>query len=446
MDTVLFIVEALVVVGAILMGTRASGVGLGLWGGFGVFVLVFIFQEDPGTIPTDAVFIVLTVVLAAAAMQAAGGIDWMVSIAAKIIESRPQQIVFIAPLVSFVFCLGAGTGNILFPLLPVIYDVSYANKIRPSRPLALAVVASGIALAASPVAAAMAAMTTLTDVEPYNFNLVHVLAITIPASLVGIVAAAFFTRHLGAELEDDPEYQRRVAAGELDPPDKADATAGELASTSTGRLSAIFFLVGVGMILVLGLFSDLRPTISGANGSEPISMTTTIEIIMFTVGTLIVLFCHPKSSDIPNQSIFTAGVVSAIALFGLAWLTDTFIAAHEDAIVDTIGNWVADYQFIFAIAVALVAALTTSQSTATRTIVPIGLAAGLSVGVVAGMWPAIGAVFVLPTNGGQIAAVNFDRTGTTTLGTKLVDHSFFLPLMAMLIPAVVFGAILGTFF
>jgi anaerobic C4-dicarboxylate transporter-like protein len=446
MDTFLFIVEALVVVGAILMGTRASGVGLGLWGGFGVFVLVFIFQEDPGSIPVDAVFIILAVVLAASAMQAAGGIDWMVSIAARILQQRPQQIVFLAPLVSFVFCLGAGTGNILYPLLPVIYDVSYANKIRPSRPLSLAVAASGIALCASPVAAAMAAMTTLTDVEPYNFDLVHVMAITVPASLVGIVAASFFTRKLGKELEDDPEYQRRLAAGEIDPPEAATSTAGELASTSTGRLSAIFFLLGVAVILVLGMFTDLRPTVSGDGGSEPISMTLTIEIVMFTVGTLIMLFCRPNSADIPQQSVFTAGIVSAIALFGLAWLTDTFITAHEDEIVDTIGNWVDNWEFIFAIALALVAALTTSQSTATRTIVPIGLAAGLSVGVVTGMWPAIGAVFVLPTNGGQIAAVNFDKTGSTTLGHNLLDHSFLAPLLAMLIPACIAGVIIGSFF
>jgi anaerobic C4-dicarboxylate transporter DcuB len=445
MDTLLFVVEALVVIGAILMGTRSSGVGLGLWGGVGVFVLVFVFQENPGSIPIDAVFIVLVVVLAASVMQASGGIDWMVSVAAGIIASRPRQIVFIAPLVSFVFCIGAGTANILYPLLPVIYDVSYESKVRPSRPLSLAVVASGVALCCSPVAAAMAAMTTLTDVEPHNFDLVHVMAVTIPACLVGIVVAALVVSRMGPELEDDPEFQRRLAAGELAPAAEAKAASADVAaSTPQGRLSALIFLAGVAAILFFGLFPDLRPSVTTEGVSQPISMTVTIQILMFTAGALIVLFCKPKVSDVPSQSVFDAGIVSAIALFGLAWLTDTFITAHEDAILDTIGGWVTDVQILLAVALFFIAALTTSQSTATRTIVPIGLAAGVSAGVVTGMWPAVGGVYALPTNGTQIAAANFDRTGSTTLGTKLLDHSFFVPMMALIIPTIAVGLVIGS--
>ena len=157
-------------------------------------------------------------------------------------------------------------------------------------------------------------------------------------------------------------------------------------------------------------------------------MTTTIVLLMFVVGVLILFIGKPKVATVPDQSVFKAGMISAIALFGIAWLTATFISAHEEYIISTIGEWVTSWPFIFALAVFLVAALTTSQSTATRTIVPIGLAAGLPAGVVTGMWAgALGGVYTLPANGTQIAAANFDLTGTTKLGTKLLDHSFFVP-------------------
>jgi anaerobic C4-dicarboxylate transporter len=185
MDAVLFILEAAVVLGAIIMGTRAGGVGIGLWGGLGTAVLVFVFGEAPGDPPGSAMLIILAVVTSAALMQAAGGIDWMVAMAARVIESHPRQITVVAPLVTFAFCIGSGTGNIIYPLLPVIYDVSYRNHIRPARPLTVTVVQSGMALAASPVSAAMAAMLTLTDVPPYNLGLTQILSITLPASVIG---------------------------------------------------------------------------------------------------------------------------------------------------------------------------------------------------------------------------------------------------------------------
>src|SRR5215212_7754549 len=213
-----FVLEAIVVLGSIVMGTRAGGVGVGLWGGLGTFVLVFIFGEAPGEPPAAALAIILAVVTAAALMQAAGGIDWMVAMAAKVIEKHPKQITLIAPLTAFAFSVGAGTSNIIYPLLPVIYDVSYKNHIRPSRPLSLTVVQSGMALAASPVSAAMAAMLTLTDVGPYDFGLTEILAITIPSCVVGIVVTSFVVNHLGKELDDDPEVQARIASGALAAP------------------------------------------------------------------------------------------------------------------------------------------------------------------------------------------------------------------------------------
>ena len=286
--TVSFVLEAIVVLGAIVMGTRAGGVGVGLWGGLGTFVLVFIFGEAPGEPPAAALAIILAVVTTAAMMQAAGGVDWMVAMAAKVIESRPKQITLIAPLTAFLFSIGAGTSNIIYPLLPVIYDVSYKNGIRPSRPLTVTVVQSGIALAASPVSAAMAAMLTLTDVAPYNLGLTEILAITIPACVIGIVVTSLVTNRMWKDLDDDPEVQAKITSGELAsrhapsprrPPvravlgtrtraDQAGAAGGaepasttpQLTYTSQGRNSAMVFFAGVLAIVFFGLFPDLRPS------------------------------------------------------------------------------------------------------------------------------------------------------------------------------------------
>jgi anaerobic C4-dicarboxylate transporter DcuA/anaerobic C4-dicarboxylate transporter DcuB len=440
----LFALEALVVIGAIVMGTRSSGVGLGVWGGVGVAVLVFVFGLTPGSPPIDAILIIIAVILAASTMQVAGGIDWMVVQAANAIKSHPKQVTLIAPLMSFVFCLGAGTGNIVYPLLPVIYDVSYRQKIRPERPLAMTVVVSGIALACSPVSAAMAAMITLTDVAPYDFSMVEVLSVTVPAALIGIFLTSLVMNRYGKELEDDPEYQARVADGRL--AHLADGAEHELTFTKSGRNAAYIFLAGVVVIVIFGLFPDIRPQMPGEEGAlEPISVTTIIEMVMFVVAALIMLVSKPEPKDVPESSVFKAGIVSAVALFGLAWLTDTFIVAWETQIVDTVGGWVTDWQSVFFIGVFLVAALTTSQSTATRTIVPIGLAVGLSPAVVSAMWAGgFAGVFTLPTNGSQIAAANFDATGTTKLGTKLLDHSFIIPVLVLGVTTALPGVIIAN--
>jgi anaerobic C4-dicarboxylate transporter DcuA/anaerobic C4-dicarboxylate transporter DcuB len=231
------------------------------------------------------------------------------------------------------------------------------------------------------------------------------------------------------------------------PPAEPASSASSLTYTKEGRNSALVFLFGVIAIVILGLFPNLRPSFEVEGEAVSIDMTTTIVLVMFVVGTIILFVGRPDVKTVPDQSVFKAGMISAIALFGIAWLTATFISAHEDYIIETVGAWVTDWRFLFALAVFIVAALTTSQSTATRTIVPIGLAAGLPAGIVTGMWAgALGGVYTLPANGTQIAAANFDLSGTTKLGTKLVDHSFFIPMLIMSVVTIAVGAVIGGVF
>ncbi|QDZ15281.1 anaerobic C4-dicarboxylate transporter family protein [Humibacter ginsenosidimutans] len=443
MDVVKLVVELLVVIAAIFMGTRTSGIGLGVWGLVGVFVLVMFFGEAPGAAPVDAVFIVITVITAASVMQAAGGIDWMVSVAAKAIRSRPKSVVFLAPAMSFLFTVGAGTGNIFYPLLPVIYETSYSQNIRPERALSVSAVASQVGILCSPVSAATASMVVL--LAPHGFDLGKLLLIMWPASVVGMFLASLFMMKHGKELDDDPEFQRRLAEGKVKPPEKAELK--KLPWQAT--VSAAIFLFGVLVIVFFGLFENLRPLVPGADGKPtPLGVTTIIEMTMGVVAALIFVICRVKSSEVPKQSTFPAGIVGAIALFGIAWLANTFIAANQTLIVNGLGAMVQGSSafvgaLLFALALFLVAALTTSQSSATNAIVPIGLTIGLSASLIAGLWPAAMGIYTLPANGSQVATVAFDQTGSTHMGKFVVDHSFQLPNLIYIVSAMIVGTLLS---
>ena len=291
----------------------------------------------------------------------------------------------------------------------MINEVAYANKIRPERALAGSTVANALGITSSPVAAAMA--TLLPLVEVYNYDLIDVLLITIPASIVGIFAMSVVMSRHGKDLDDDAEYQRRLAAGEMQPP----APPAEIVLLPYAKRSVAIFLAGVAAICVFGFVEGIRPTVAAEGGGvEPMSVTPLIQMIMLTAAALILVLCHVKATDVPGTPIFRSGMVAMIALFGIAWMADTFIANNEDAIVKALGGLAEQWPFMIAIAIFLVAALTTSQSAATRTMVPLGLALGIGAGYMIAMWTAVVGVLFLPANGTQIAAAEADTTGTTS--------------------------------
>ncbi|MGH3128670.1 MAG: anaerobic C4-dicarboxylate transporter family protein, partial [Gaiellaceae bacterium] len=421
---------------------RSGGIGLGLWGGVGTLVLVFLFGLDPGEPPTSAMLIIIAVISAAAAMQAAGGVDYMVQVASQALRARPKALNFVAPYVSYLLTILTGTSNTFFSIIPVINEVAYANKIRPERVLAGSTVANALGITSSPVAAATA--TLLPLVEVYGFDLIDVLLITIPASIVGVLAMSIVMSRHGKDLEDDEEYKRRVEAGEVQPP----AAASEIVLLPFAKRSVAIFLTGVAAICIFGLFEGIRPTVAAEGGGvEPISVTPLIQMFMLTAAALILILCHTKASDIPGTAIFKSGMVAMIALFGIAWMADTFIANNEDAIVQLLGDMAEKWPFMIAVAIFGVAALTTSQSAATRTMVPLGLALGMGAGYMIAMWTAVVGVLFLPANGTQIAAAEADTTGTTSLGKRVVDHSFQLPLqIAWIVTALVGIGIVWLFF
>ena len=170
MDVLLIALQGLVVIAFIALGARGGGISLGLWGGVGTLILVFVFGLDPGEPPVDAMLIIIAVISASAALQAAGGIDYLVLLAAKALRRNPRRVNFVAPYASYLLTVATGTGNTFFSLIPVIYEVSYANRIRPERALAGSTVASALGITSSPVAAAMATILPLLDAYEYTLS------------------------------------------------------------------------------------------------------------------------------------------------------------------------------------------------------------------------------------------------------------------------------------
>ena len=414
--------QFLVVLAAIWMGARSSGVGLGLWGAVGLLVLVAGFGINPTSPPIDVMLIILAVIMAASVMEAAGGIDFLVRIAERIIRANPKYVTIVAPLTTWTFTFVAGTGHIVYPLLPVIYETAHRSGIRPERPMAVATIASQQAITASPVAAATAAMIGLfADKGIAHWGLAQVLMICVPATLTGVVAAAIVSMFVGKDLKDDPEYQARLAAGQIPAP-QADT---ERAPLQPGaKLSAFIFLTGVALVVLFGFFPSLRQ-LPGAK--SPLAMPLVIEILMMSVAAIMLLLTKVPVDEVPKTATLRAGVVAVIGIFGLAWLGDSFIAAHKDVIVPAIGDWAKVAPWTFAFGLFLASVLLYSQAATTRALMPLGIALGIPPQFLIAMFPSVNGSFFIPTYGSLIAAINFDLSGTTKIGKYVLNHSFMIP-------------------
>ena len=439
--TVKILLEFAVVIAAILMGSRFGGVGLGLWGGAGVLVLSYAFGLPPTSPPIDVMLIILAVIMATSVMEAAGGIDWLVRVAEGLIRRNPKQITIVAPAVSWLFTLGAGTGHVFYPLLPVIHEVAHENGIRPERPIAVSTIASQQAITASPVSAATAAMIALFD--PAGIRLPGIIAIAIPATLIGVLVAALVQTRVGKELADDPEYQRRLSAGEIAPPRAGQATAERKELPKTARVSALMFLLGVALVVAAGLFPALRPAVLKAGKSVPLDMATTIQIVMLSMAALILAVTRVPAGNVPKTAASQAGVTAVVGIFGLAWLGDTFIKANEKLIIGQIGDLTAAHPVVFAAGLFFASVLLFSQAATTRALMPLGISLGLPPSTLIASWPAVNGYFFLPTYGTLIAAINFDRTGTTRIGRFVLNHSFMLPGLVATCTAVAVGLVMG---
>ena len=418
--------------------------------------------------------------LAASVMDAAGGIDFLVRIAERIIRANPKYVTIVAPLTTWSFTFVAGTGHIVYPLLPVIYETAHSNGIRPERPMAIATIASQQAITASPVAAATAAMIGLfTEKGLTQWGLPEIMMVCVPSTLAGVIVAAVVSMFVGKDLKDDPEYQARLKAGKVAAPNPPVETAAAAApaslrmqvaaagvgaidaavprSTGAGpggvpassarqplkpsaKPSALIFLVGVALVVLFGFFPGLR-TLPGAKSA--LGMPIVIEIVMMSVAALMLLVTKVEVEDVPKTATLRAGVVAVIGIFGLAWLGDSFIAANKDVIVPAIGDWAKAAPWTFAFGLFFASVLLYSQAATTRALMPLGMALGIPPQFLIAMFPSVNGYFFIPTYGSLIAAINFDLSGTTRIGKYVLNHSFMVPGIVATSTAVITGLALA---
>ena len=417
------LLQLLFVLVAIIIGARLGGIGLGVLGGLGLAVLTFVFGLEPTSPPIDVMLMIVAVIAAASCMQAAGGLDLMVKWAEKLLRKNPSKITLLSPLVTYIFTFIAGTGHVAYSVLPVIAEVATETKIRPERPLGIAVIASQQAITASPISAATVAL--LSMLSGYHISLMDILMISVPCTLIGVLAGAFCSLHVGKELAEDPEYLRRIANGEFTSDQYR--TKG-VENHRAALLSVVIFIAATIGIVLFGSMTELRPWFSLPDGSlRQMQMAHIIEILMLSAAALILLVTRTDGIKAVQGSVFSAGMQAVVAIFGIAWMGDTFIGGNMEELKGSIEHIVTEMPWLFGLALFVMSILLFSQAATIRAMLPLGIALGISPYMLIALFPAVNGYFFIPNYPTVVAAINFDRTGTTHIGKYILNHSFMMP-------------------
>lgn len=425
MGTALILLQFAIVLALIFKGARVGGIGLGIYGMVGVFILVFVFGMKPGNLPIDVMLIIVSVITAAAALQAAGGLDYLVGLAAKFLRKHPTHITYFGPLTTWLFCLVAGTAHTCYSLLPIISEIATNSKIRPERPLSVATIAASLGITGSPVSAATAAIISTDLLGGAGVELKDVMMICIPASLIAILVAAFVQNHIGKELVDDEVYKERVAKGIIDPEHDSKLIDEMIKNPNPrAKYAVVAFLLGVLMVVVFGSVPSLRPSFMVDGMLHRVTMPETIEIVMMSVAALILVVGKANVHDAVKGNVFGSGMNAMVAIFGIAWMGDTFFNGNLAFFKEHIANVVTQYPFLFAIALFFMSIMLFSQAATVRTLYPLGIGLGIAPLALVAMFPAVNGYFFLPNYPTTVAAINFDRTGSTHIGRFVVNHSF----------------------
>lgn len=421
--------EFLLLLAFLYVGSRFGGIGLGVVSGIGLAVEVFILRMPPGKAPVDVMLIILAVVTCASILEAAGGLKYMLQIAERILRKNPKRVTLLGPIVTYIMTFMLGTGHSVYSVMPIIADIALKNKIRPERPMAAASVASQLAITSSPLSAAvvfyLARITELPGLE--NVTLLNIISVTVPATFAGTIALSLYSLRRGKELEDDPEYQRRLQ----DPIWRERI----LSTTSTtlndvlpagAKTAVLLFLLSLITIVVIAMFPEIR-TVATGEKVKPISMSLIIQMMMLCFGGIILLATRTNPQTVPNGVVFKSGMVAAIAIFGIAWMSDTYFQYAMPQFKAGITEVVETYPWTFALALFVVSVVINSQAATAVMMLPVGIGLGLPAPLLVGLMPATYAYFFIPNYPSDIATVNFDVTGTTKIGKFYFNHSFMVP-------------------
>ncbi|MCC8359429.1 anaerobic C4-dicarboxylate transporter family protein [Salinimicrobium sediminilitoris] len=442
----MFWIEFAVLIVMILIGSQMKGIGLGVMGIFGLVIFVFGFHMKPSSPPLDVMLIIIAIVTTAATLQASGGLDYLVGLAEKVIRNNPSNVTFIAPFATYVLCLFAGTSHIVYSILPIISEVATKKRIRPERPLSASVIASHIALTGSPISACTAALVVILG---YPGALFDVMMISIPAGLLGTLAACFVVRKKGLELNEDPVFLEKMKNSEFAASIESSPKGSEKKVKAGAKNSVLVFSVAILLIVLAGAFPDLLPNFGPGEGDlvvkgdGTISMVTVICLITLSASAAMMLLTKTSAVTVTQVSLFSSMASATISVFGVVWMASTFMQNNSEIIKESLGSVVNAYPWTFAIALFALGIIMFSQAATVRTLVPLGISLGLSPLVLIASFPTVNSFYVLPGYPTLLAAINFDRTGSTKIGKYVINHSFNLPGFASTIVAVSVGFLLG---
>ena len=436
-------IELIILFACIVFGARLGGIGLGAMAGVGLLVFVFLFGLPPGGPPQSVLGMIIAVITALATMQAAGGLDYLVSLAEKIMRKRPQYITFVAPIVTYLLVLASGTAHVIYALLPVIAEVSRIGKVRPERPLSISVIAGFQGVIASPISAATVAMLGFLVVQ--GVSLPRLLAITIPSTFLGVVIGSLSVAWRGKDLDADAEYQKRLATGAVKTPQQS--TPIEQTNLFRARGSMLLFLLGIVLIVLIGIFPSLRPAYevagTGVTETDQVSMGMAIMIVMFAIAGLIMIVFKASPEAALKGTIMRSGITAIICILGISWLGSSFFEGNRNFIVGGISGLLQVYPWTFAIGMFVLSTMLFSQAATVAILMPVAVSLKIPASTLAALYPAANGIFFLPTYGTLLAAVSFDQTGTTKIGKYLLNHSFMLPGLVTTISTIIIALLLS---
>ena len=437
------ILQLLIVLGALWVGSRYGSLALGAISGIGLAILVFCFSLKPGTPPTDVIYIIIAAVTCAGIMQASGGMDWLIQIAEKMLRKHPDRITFLAPLTTFFLTVLVGTGHVVYTLMPIICDIALKKGIRPERPCGVASIASQVGITCSPIAAAVVAFVTISNENGFNISIPGVLMVSIPACICGLMAAAAASYHRGLDLDKDPEFQKKIA----DPVQReyiygSSATTLDKEIPQSAKNAVFVFLGALAIIVFFAIFQSALPSWDG----KPLKMNIVIQIVMIAAAALMILFCKAQPKKAVAGPVWQSGMVAVVAIYGIAWMADTYFSNYMPEIQAMLEDIVKDYPWSIALVFFMVSVLINSQGAVVVSMLPLAYSLGIAGPVLLGVLPSVYGYFFIPNYPSDIATVNFDRSGTTVIGKYLLNHSFMMPGLICVFTSTIVAYILSTIF
>lgn len=441
-----FIIQLIIVLICLFYGARKGGIALGLLGGIGLVILVFIFKLPPGKPPVDVMLVIISVVAASATLQASGGLDVMLQMAEKMLRRNPKYVSIIAPFVTCILTILCGTGHVVYTILPIIYDVAIKNNIRPERPMAASSIGAQMGIIASPVSVAVVSLVAMLGnftFQGKHLEFLNLLAITVPSTLLGILAIGIFSWFRGKDLDKDPVFQKFISV-----PENKEYVYGDTATLLDKKLprknwiAMWIFLATIAAVALMGAVPSLRPVFN----NKPLSMVLVIQMFMLLSGAIIIIATKTNPASISKNEVFRSGMIAIVAVYGIAWMAETMFGAHMSQIKDTLGALVKDYPWAYALILLLVSKFVNSQAAALAAIVPVALAIGVDPAYIVASAPACYGYYILPTYPSDLAAIQFDRSGTTHIGRFVINHSFILPGLIGVSTSCVFGWILAALY